>query len=156
MERLVEGTLSKVNILSKLDCYYRLFPLIYISYDPKRMTIQGSCEISFERYLASKKFLSCDEDLNGEVEAEVPKDRVNEDGTATFKVEIHRISKFIVGEPGEPYCLIPVKGLKLLNKFLGMTINNSKTEFCKEDDSNFLFWIEKENYHTNLQLSTKA
>ena len=44
MERLVEVTLSKVNILSILDCYYRLFPLIYISYDPKGMTIQGSCE----------------------------------------------------------------------------------------------------------------
>ena len=41
MERLVEVTLSKVNILSILDCYYRLFPLIYISYDSERITIQG-------------------------------------------------------------------------------------------------------------------
>ena len=44
MERLVEVMLSKVNILSILNCYYKLFPLIYISYDPKGMTIQGSCE----------------------------------------------------------------------------------------------------------------
>ena len=42
MERLVEETLSKVNILSILDCYYRLFPLIYISYYPEGITIQGS------------------------------------------------------------------------------------------------------------------
>ena len=41
MERLVEVTLSKVNILSILDCYYRLFPLIYISYDSEGITIQG-------------------------------------------------------------------------------------------------------------------
>ena len=52
--------------------------------------------------------------------------------------------------------MIPVKRLKLLSKFLGMTINNSKIEFCKEDDSNFLFWIDKEYYHTDLRLSTKA
>ena len=43
------------------------------------------------------------------------------EGAATFKVNIHRISKFIVGEPGEPYCKIPIKHLKLLNKFLGTT-----------------------------------
>ena len=33
-----------MNILSILDWYYRLFPLICISYDLKGMTIQGSCE----------------------------------------------------------------------------------------------------------------
>ena len=33
-----------MNILSILDCYYRLFPLIYISYDSEEITIQGSCE----------------------------------------------------------------------------------------------------------------
>ena len=44
MERLVEVTLSKVNRLSILDCYYRLFPLIHISYDSEGITIQGSCE----------------------------------------------------------------------------------------------------------------
>ena len=69
--------------------------------------------ISFERYPSTKKFLLCDEDPNGVVEI-----KVNE-GNATFKVEILRISKFIVGDPGEPYCKIPIKRLKLLNKFLG-------------------------------------
>ena len=44
MERFVEVKLAKVHILSILNCYYRLFPLIYISYDSKRITIQGSCE----------------------------------------------------------------------------------------------------------------
>ena len=75
--------------------------------------------ISFERYPSAKKFLLCDEVPNGEVEVEV-----NEE-VATFKVDVLRISKFIVGEPGEPYCKIPIKRLKLLNKFLGTTINNS-------------------------------
>ena len=41
MERLVEVTLSEVNILSILSCYYKLFPLIYISYDLEGITIQG-------------------------------------------------------------------------------------------------------------------
>ena len=41
MERLVEVELKKVYILLILDCYYRLFPLIYISYDSKGITIQG-------------------------------------------------------------------------------------------------------------------
>ena len=44
MGRLVEVTLKKVNILSILDCYYRLFQLIYMSYDSEGITIQGSCE----------------------------------------------------------------------------------------------------------------
>ena len=44
MERLVEMKTDKFNILSILDCYYRLFPLIYISYDSEGITIQGSCE----------------------------------------------------------------------------------------------------------------
>ena len=44
MERLVEVTLFKVNILPILDCYYRLFPLIDINYDSEGITIQGSCE----------------------------------------------------------------------------------------------------------------
>ena len=101
-----------------------------------------------------------DEDPNGEVEVEVNEARgpgVPCCRIGTFKAEILCISKFIVGEPGEPYCVIPVKCLKLLNKFLGMTINNSKTEFCKEDDShnvNFLFSIDKEYYHTDLRLTT--
>ena len=44
MERLVEVTVTKVNILSILDCYYMLFPLIYISYNSEGISIQGSCE----------------------------------------------------------------------------------------------------------------
>ena len=44
MERLVEVMLSKVNILSILNCYYRLFQLICIGYDSEGITIQGSCE----------------------------------------------------------------------------------------------------------------
>ena len=39
MERLVEVKLKKVHILSIFDCYYRLFPLIYISYDSEGITI---------------------------------------------------------------------------------------------------------------------
>ena len=38
---MVEIKLKKVHILSILDCYDRLFPLIYISYDSEGMTIQG-------------------------------------------------------------------------------------------------------------------
>ena len=78
--------------------------------------------ISFETYPSTKKFLSCIEDPKGEVEVEV------NEGVVTYKVDIFRISKFIVGGPGEPYCKIPIKSLKLLNKFLGTTINNSKIE----------------------------
>ena len=63
--------------------------------------------ILFERCLSTKKFLSCAEDPKGEVEVEV------NEGVATFKVDIFRISKFIVGDPGEPYCKIPIKSLKL-------------------------------------------
>ena len=81
--------------------------------------------ISFEHYPSMKKFLLCDEVPNGEVEVEVPKDRVNE-GVAMFKVDVLRISKFMVGEPGELYWMIPIKCLKLFNKFLGRTISNSK------------------------------
>ena len=44
MESLVEVKIAKVHILSILDCYYRLFPLIYIRYDSEGITIQGSCE----------------------------------------------------------------------------------------------------------------
>ena len=113
--------------------------------------------ISFEHYPSTKKFLLCNEVPNGEFEVEVPKDplgRVNE-GVATFKVDILRISTFIVGEPGEPYCKIPIKHLKLLNKFLGTTISGSKTEFCEDEDA-FLFSVDKEYYQIDIQLSTKA
>ena len=44
MERLVEMKIAKFHILSIIDCYYRLFPLIYIGYDSEGITIQGTCE----------------------------------------------------------------------------------------------------------------
>ena len=44
MERLVEMKIARFNILSIIDCYYRLFPLLYISYDSEGITIQGSCK----------------------------------------------------------------------------------------------------------------
>ena len=109
-------------------------------------------QISFESYPSTKKFLSCIQDLKGEVEVEVNQ---GGGGVATFKVDIFRISKFIVGGPGEPYCKIPIKRLKLLNKFLGTTINNSKTDFCKLEDK-FLFLVDKEHYRIDIQLSIKA
>ena len=102
--------------------------------------------LSFECYPSTKKVLLCDEVPNGEVEVEV------NEGVAMFKVDVLRISKFIVGEPGEPYCAIPIKRLKLLNKFLGTTINNSKIQFCKEDQ-NLLFSVDKEYYHTDVRLT---
>ena len=68
-------------------------------------------KISFESYPSTKKFLSCVEDPKGEVEVEA------NEGAAMFKVDIHRISKFIVGGLGEPYCKIPIKSLKLLTLF---------------------------------------
>ena len=97
--------------------------------------------ISSEHYPSTKKFLSCVEDPSGEAEVEV------NEGVAMFKEDIFRISKFTIGEPGEPYCKIPIKSLKLLNKFLGTTINNSETEFCKREE-NLLFSVYKEDlYH---------
>ena len=99
------------------------------------------------RYSSTKKFLLCDEDPNGEVEVEV-----NESQVATFKVDILRISKFIVGDPGEPYCTIPIKRLKLLNKFLGTTISTRKVEFCKSEDD-YLFLIDNQYYHTDIRLT---
>ena len=44
MERLVEIKIDKFNILSIIKCYYRLFPLIYISYDSEGIKVQGSCK----------------------------------------------------------------------------------------------------------------
>ena len=44
MERLIEVTLKKVHILSILNCYYKLFPLVYIRFDSEGITIQGSSE----------------------------------------------------------------------------------------------------------------
>ena len=75
------------------------------------------------------------------------------DGIATFRGEIFCISAFIIGELGEPYCTIPDECLKLLNKFLGATINNSKIEFCKKDQ-NLLFLVDKEHYRIDIRLTT--
>ena len=70
-----------------------------------------------------------------------------------FKVDILRISKFKIGELREPYCKILIKILKLLDKFRGTTINNSKIEFCKREE-NLLFSISKEDvYHIDIQLT---
>ena len=52
MEGLVEVTLKKVHILLILNCYYKLFPLVYIGFDSEGLTIQGSCEE--RRILATK------------------------------------------------------------------------------------------------------
>ena len=98
--------------------------------------------ISFERYPTAKK---CLEGVDIEVSVK--------DGIATFRGEIFRISIFIIGEPGETYCTIPDDCLKLLNKFLGATINNSKTEFCKKDE-NLLFSVDKEHYRIDIPLTT--
>ena len=59
-----------------------------------------------------------------------------------------RMSTFIIQEPGEPYCKIPVERLKLLNKFLGSTIS-SKMEFCKLEQ-NLLFSVDKEHYPIDI------
>ena len=42
MEGLVEVTLKKVHILSILNYYYKLFPLVYIGFDSEGITIQGN------------------------------------------------------------------------------------------------------------------
>ena len=102
---------------------------------------QMESTISFEQYLAAKKCL-------GGVDIEVSvKDRI-----ASFRGEIFCIPTFTIGELGQPYCTIPDKHLKLLNKFLGTTI---KIEFCKLEDK-FLFLVNKEHYRIDIQLSTKA
>ena len=241
MERLVEIKVVKFNVLSIHDCYYRLFPLIYISYDSEGITIQGparptvpagSCEdrkilvtttiprdsfesyefrgkpmvlailhhardlggkclsisilnidswrvknvfrssngvsyevissymyklsphpsmdspISFERYPAAKK---CLKGLDVEVSVKDVGPGALCGGIATFRREIFCISTFTIGKPGEPYCTIPSKCLKLLNKFLGTTINTSKIEFCKSKDD-YLFLVDIQ-YYTDIRLT---
>ena len=110
--------------------------------------------ISFERYPTAKKWL---EGVDVEVSVK--------DGIATFRGEIFHISTFIIGELGESYRTIPDKRLKLSNKFLGATINNSKIEFCKKDGpcepgvaqrphENLLFSVDKEHYRIDIRLTT--
>ena len=95
--------------------------------------------ISFKRYTAVRK---CLKGVDLEVSVK--------DGIATFRGEILRMSTFIIGEPGEPYCTIPGDHFKLLNKFLGATINNLK---CKKD-KNLLFSVDKEYYRIDIRLTT--
>ena len=97
--------------------------------------------ISFERYPAAKK---CFGRVDTDIEVSVT------DGIASFRGG--RISSFIFGEPGEPYCKIPAERIKILNKFLGSTFNNSSMGFCKLADA-FLFGIDKEHHHTDFQLT---
>ena len=78
------------------------------------------------------------------------------DGIASFRGEIFCISTFTIGEQGEPYCMIPVEHLRLLDRFLGPIIKGSRIDFCKKDD-NFLFSVNKEYYQIDIRLtSTKA
>ena len=238
MERFVEMKIAKFNILSILDCYYRLFPLIYISYDSEGIKIQGSKDsgyhdhprdsfesfefrglaaphgggepmvlavphhvrelggkcfsisilkidswrvknvfksdngvsyevisnymyglsshpsmdsaISFERYPATKK---CLKGVDVEVSVKDGGPGAPPGGIATFRGEIFCMSTFIIGEPGQPYCMIPSDRLKLLNKFLGAIIRGSRIDFCKKDDD-FLFSVDKEYYQIDIQLTT--
>ena len=96
--------------------------------------------ISFDRYITARKCFG-----GGDVEVSVS------NGSASFKGG--RISSFTIGEKGEPYCKIPGDRLKLLNKFLGATITNSKMEFCKKDEE-FLFSIENDYYRIDIRLTT--
>ena len=43
MERLVKVTPKRVHILSILDCYNKMLPLIYMEFNSEGITIQGSC-----------------------------------------------------------------------------------------------------------------
>ena len=104
---------------------------------------QLDSRISFEQYTTVKK---CLVEVDKDIEVSV------NDGVAPFKVMTF-ISSFTIGELGEPYCMIPVEHLKLLNKFLGSTINGPKMEFCKLEDK-FLFSIDKEYYRTDIRLTT--
>ena len=75
-----------------------------------------------------------------------------------FRGEILHMSTFTIGEPREPYCMIPGKCLKLLrNKVLGVTINNWRIEICKREDVEqleFLFSVDKKHYHIYSRLTT--
>ena len=64
--------------------------------------------ISFEKYAVAKMCL-------GGVDVEVS---VN-GGIVTFRGSSFRISTFTIGEPGEPYCIIPSEKLNILKTFLG-------------------------------------
>ena len=98
--------------------------------------------ISFDRFVTSKKCIRGEE-----IDVEVS---VSEN-VASFKGRT--ISSFTIGEEGELYCKIPGERLRLLSKFLGATINNSKMEFGKKDKE-LLFSIEKDYYRIDIRLTT--
>ena len=88
--------------------------------------------ISFDRYIAVKKYFG-----GADVEVSLSK------GVASFKGGT--LSSFTIGEKGKPYCKILGYHLRLLNKFLGATIDGSRIEFGKKDEE-LLFLIEKDYY----------
>ena len=98
--------------------------------------------ILFEHYPAAKK---CFSGVDTDIEVNVA------DGVTSFRGG--RILSFIIGELGEPYCKIPAERIKILNKFLSPTFNNSSVGLCRLADA-FLFGIDKEHHHTDFQLTT--
>ena len=111
--------------------------------------------ISFERYPTAKKCLE-----GADVEVSI-KDGGPAELRCMLRGDFFRISAFVAGEPGEPYCTIPRDHLKLFNKFLGTLINNSRIKFCKKDGpcepgvmqrphNNFLFSVDMEHYPIDI------
>ena len=41
---MIEVEPKKVHILQILDCYYKIFPLVYVRFDSEGITLQGSCD----------------------------------------------------------------------------------------------------------------
>ena len=42
--KMIKVELKKVHILQILNCYYKIFPLIYVGFDSEGITLQGSCD----------------------------------------------------------------------------------------------------------------
>ena len=38
---MIEAELKKVHILQIHDCYYKIFPLVYVGFDSEGITLQG-------------------------------------------------------------------------------------------------------------------
>ena len=108
--------------------------------------------ISFERYPAAKKYLK-GVDIEVSVKDGGPEAPLH--GIAAFKGEIFHMSMFIIGEPDNPYCTIPIECLKLLNKFLGTIIKSLRIGFCKKGND-FLFSVNKEYYRIDIRLMSTA
>ena len=86
-----------------------------------RLSLHPSVDspVSLERYPAAKK---CLKGVDVEVSVKdggpgAPPSRI-----ATFRGDIFQMSAFTIGEPGEPYCMVPGEHLKLLNKLLAAII----------------------------------